>query len=141
MIAKVRFALVLASLIGAVTYLAFLGFSATWQYYLLVDECQAHKDRFQGKRLRLSGRVASGSLHITQDRREASFLLAGEKHHIPVLCSGPLPDNLTERMEVVVEGVLQGDGRLQGHKVITRCASKYAPDDKSTSAGPGPSAG
>jgi len=34
---------------------------------------------------------------------------------------------------VVVEGVLQDDGHLQGQRVITRCASKYAPRDKSGS--------
>lgn len=132
---KVKLALVLTSLIGTVAYLAVLGLSNTWQYYVLVDECHAQRSQLQGKRLRVSGRVASGSLHITEDRREASFLLDGEIHQIAVLCTGPLPDNLNERMEVVVEGVLQADGQLRGQRVITRCASKYAPGDKSTSPG------
>jgi cytochrome c-type biogenesis protein CcmE len=35
-----------------------------------------------------------------------------------------VPDNLTEGIDVVVEGTLQQD-RFHGHKVITRCASKY----------------
>ncbi|MFO0969832.1 MAG: cytochrome c maturation protein CcmE [Gemmataceae bacterium] len=135
MIAKVRLALVVASLIGAVGYLAFLGFSTTWQYYVLVDECQERSDQFEGKRLRVSGKVASGSLQITENRREASFVLDGEKHRIAVVCSGPLPDNLAERMDVVVEGVLQSDGHLQGQKVITRCASKYAPEGAAGSPG------
>jgi len=33
----------------------------------------------------------------------------------------------------VVEGVLQEDGFLQAQRVITRCASKYAPKDNSGS--------
>jgi cytochrome c-type biogenesis protein CcmE len=35
-----------------------------------------------------------------------------------------MPDNLEEDIDVVVEGVLRTDG-IHGHKVITRCASKY----------------
>lgn len=108
-------------------YLAYLGFSTTWQYYVLVDECGAEAGRFSGKRLRVSGKVAPGTLAITEDRRQACFHLVGDTHRIPVRCAGPLPDNLAECIDVVVEGILQEDGQLQGHKVITRCASKYAP--------------
>lgn len=116
-------------------YVAFLGFSTTWQYYVLVDECQGQPDRFFGKRLRVSGRVAKGSLTISEDRRKTSFLLAGDTHQIPVTCAGPLPDNLAESIDVVVEGVLENDGHLRGQRVITRCASKYAPKNKSSSDG------
>ena len=100
--------------------------SSSWQYYLLVDECRAQSDDLRGKRLRVSGRVAGGSLNITTNRRKAAFLLDGKTHQIRVSSSGPLPDNLTEGMEVVVEGKLLADGHLQADRVITRCASKYA---------------
>ncbi len=129
--AKVKLALAGAVIAIVVVYLTFLGLSTTWQYYLLVDECQGQVDQFRGKRLRVSGRVEKGSLHISPDRREASFRLCGDKHKLPVSCLGPLPDNLADCMDVVVEGVLQDDGHLQGQKVITRCASKYAPKDHS----------
>jgi len=118
---------------GVIFYLTSLFLSTSWQYYLLVDECQEKPDRFCGKRLRVSGKVAGGSLTISEDRRKASFVLAGHSRQIPVNCSGPLPDNLSESIDVVVEGVLQDDGHLQGQRVITRCASKYAPRDKSGS--------
>jgi len=124
----------LAGTVGAavILYVAFLGLSTTWQYYVLVDECQEQSGQFSGKRLRVSGRVARGSLSISEDRRKTCFLLAGDTHQIPVECGGPLPDNLAECIDVVVEGVLQEDGHLQGQKVITRCASKYAPKDNSS---------
>jgi cytochrome c-type biogenesis protein CcmE len=112
---------------GALLYVAFLSVSTTWQYYVLVDECQEQADHFRGKRLRVSGRVATGSLSVAPDRRSAFFVLAGAAHQIPVTCSGPLPDNLAENIDVVVEGTLQDDDHLQGQRVITRCASKYAP--------------
>jgi cytochrome c-type biogenesis protein CcmE len=68
-------------------------------------------------------------LTIVDDRRRATFDLAGELHTLHVACRCPLPDNLAEGIDVVVEGTLQADG-IQGDKVITRCASKYQPADR-----------
>src|SRR6516162_10811201 len=112
--AKIKWALAGTISASVILYLAILFWSTSWQYYLLVDECQTQPDRFSGKRLRVSGKVASGSLTISEDRRKASFVLAGNIQWIPVYCTGPLPDNLAESIDVVVEGVLQDDGHLLG---------------------------
>ncbi len=56
---------------------------------------------------------------------QAEFALKGTEANLPVVCSGPLPDQLGERAEVVVEGRLDECGVLRGEKVLTRCASKY----------------
>jgi cytochrome c-type biogenesis protein CcmE len=64
---------------------------------------------------------------------------------LKVICSGPLPDNLAEDMDVVVEGRLEEPDLLRGDKVLTRCASKYGSQNRPTSpqrtapAGPGES--
>lgn len=128
---KAKLALGTAVITAAVGYVVYLGASSSWQYYLLVDECVAQADQMSGKHLRVSGSIAAGSLTIPTHRRWASFLLEGKEHRLAVSCPGPLPDNLAEGVEVVVEGALAGDGSLQGHKVITRCASKYAPAEGS----------
>ena len=112
---------------ASIAFVVFLGASRDSQYYLLIDECAAQADRLQGRRLRVSGAVAVGSLQISEDRQGASFVLRGNEHQLPVRCRGPLPDNLAEGIEVVVEGTLQRGGHLEGDRVITRCASKYAP--------------
>jgi cytochrome c-type biogenesis protein CcmE len=109
----------------ATAYLAYLGASTSWRYYVLVDECFVDGGRLVGQRLRVSGRVAIGSLVLGSDRSRATFELAGQQHGIQVSCPGPLPDNLAEDMDVVVEGKLDASGRLAGEKVLTRCASKY----------------
>jgi cytochrome c-type biogenesis protein CcmE len=114
-------AAVLASGIG---YLAYAGAASSWQYYLSVDEAVEDGARLNGKRVRMSGRVAAGSLAVGEDRRQATFDLAGELHTVHVTCRCSLPDNLAEDIDVVVEGTLQADG-VHGQKVITRCASKY----------------
>ena len=116
----------------ATAYLAYLGASPSWRYYVLVDECAQERDKFVGQRLRVSGRVATKSLNLRSDRKLATFVLCGQQSNVQVSCKGPLPDNLAEDMDVVVEGTLEKDGLLRGDKVLTRCASKYQADEKRT---------
>jgi len=116
---------------AALAYAVYLGASSSWQYYLLVDEYLGQADQFHGKRLRLSGRVAAGSLKASPELREANFVLEGNEHKLPVCYRGSIPDNLAEGRDVVVEGALAGDGQFQSDTLITRCASKYAPKDAS----------
>jgi len=114
--------LVVASVTG---YMAYLGASASWQYYLTVDECADQAESLAGARVRITGKVLPGSLSVAPDRREASFSIGGERHELLARCRGPLPDNLAEDVDVVVEGRLEDSGLLRGDKVITRCAGKY----------------
>jgi cytochrome c-type biogenesis protein CcmE len=107
-----------AIIIAAVTtYLAFAGAASSWQYYLTVDECVDQAPQIVGSQLRVHGRVGA--------RQQATFVLAGERGNLDVICVGPLPDNLAEDMEVVVEGQLERQNLVRGHKVMTKCASKY----------------
>jgi cytochrome c-type biogenesis protein CcmE len=115
---------------GLAGYLAYLGASASWQYYLTVDECMAGGVD-PGDRVRVSGKIVDGSLRTNDDRSEAQFLLEGTQANLPVICGGPLPDNLAENREVVVEGQIEPSGRLRGEKVLTRCESKYRSEGSS----------
>jgi cytochrome c-type biogenesis protein CcmE len=116
---------------AAIGYLAYVGAASSWQYYVTVDEAVSDSATLLGKQIRVSGRVSPGSLAIVDDRRQATFELHGEQHAIHVTCHCSLPDNLAENIEVVIEGILQANG-ISGHKVITRCASKYQPKQMST---------
>jgi cytochrome c-type biogenesis protein CcmE len=109
---------------GAIGYLAYLGGVSSWQYYVTVDEAVGDAERLEGTRVRVSGCVAIGSLEIGKDRRRAKLQLEGKSRVLDAVCRCSIPDNLAEDVEVVVEGTLQ-EGCLHGHKVITRCASKY----------------
>jgi cytochrome c-type biogenesis protein CcmE len=109
---------------GAIGYLAYAGAADSWQYYLSVDEAVKDSVRLVGKRVRVSGRVATGTLTVAADRRRANFDLQSEQHTVRVACRCSLPDNLAENMDVVVEGTFKSDG-ISARKVITRCASKY----------------
>jgi cytochrome c-type biogenesis protein CcmE len=114
------------AVVASVTaYMAYVGGSADWQYYLTVDECAARGQTLLGSRIRVNGNVAPGTLHVDTDRTQARFQLLGTTGNLPACCGGPIPDNLAENMAVVVEGRLDDHGVLQGHKLLTRCASKY----------------
>jgi cytochrome c-type biogenesis protein CcmE len=137
-----KLAIALMVVAGVTCYMAYLGGSSSWRYYLTVDECLANTASLGAARIRVSGRVAPDSLCIAPDGRQATFSLAGAGGHLPVVCSGPLPDNLAENKEVVVEGRLENSGSLRGEKVLTRCSGKYksaapsAPSKTAARAGP-----
>ena len=115
-----------AVVVAAVTaYLAYAGATSSWQYYLTVDECVERGGELVGSRLRINGRVAADSLEVAATKRRAVFRLAGDKSALEVICECSIPDNLAEGMEVVVEGQLAREGLVRGHKVLTKCASKY----------------
>ena len=46
------------AVIGGVTlYMAYVGASSSWKYYLTTDECVQHAAEFAGGRMRVSGKV------------------------------------------------------------------------------------
>ena len=95
---------------GATAYMAYLGASSSWQYYMTVKECAGKRapgrrpanPRQRHDRARLAGdraRPAGGPL-LAQRGRQPN----------PRRLPGPLPDDLSpaKTMEVVVEGRLEG---------------------------------
>ncbi len=121
-----------ASIVAAVTAcMAYLGMVTSWQYYLTVDECLADAQALVKQRVRVNGTIAVDSLAIGQNRDSATFELCGRHRNLLVSCVAALPDNLAEKIDVVVEGHLDEAGILQSDKVITRCASKYSTEPRS----------
>lgn len=120
-----KLAIGIGVVVGVTSYLAYLGAVGSWRYYLTVDECLATQWTPPGPRVRVSGRIAAGSLNIAAGRGRAEFSLEGTTGDLAVTCSGPLPDNLSAGADVVVEGRLDGPGRLRAQNVLTRCAARY----------------
>ena len=121
-----RLAIGSAIVLSVIAYMAYLGASSSWQYYLTVDECLTDASAFFNERIRISGKIAADSLRIAENRVGATFMLEGTHGNLSVNCSGQLPDNLAEGRQVVVEGRLQNAHHVVGDKVLTRCASKYS---------------
>jgi cytochrome c-type biogenesis protein CcmE len=127
--------------VAATVYMACVGLSDSWKYFLMVDECLDGTGSLTGKRVRVSGTVAPGTLVVATDRSQARFALAGTRGSLQVACSGWLPDNLAEGIEVVVEGRFEPSGVLNGDTVLTRCASKYETEDRTVATADTRSAG
>jgi cytochrome c-type biogenesis protein CcmE len=114
------------AIVASVTiFMAYRGVAAGWQYYLTAEECVAKRASLAGRRLRVSGRIAAGTLKRERDRSKVTFALDAGGASLKVVCTGTMPDNLAEGMAVLVEGRLDDNGLLRGEKVLTRCASKY----------------
>jgi len=122
---SVKLALGAGIVVGVTSYMAYVGASASWQYYVTADECVVRAEQLADRPVRVSGLVAAGSLQVAADRSQASFDLQGATNRLRVVCAGPLPDNLAEKIDVVVEGRLEAGGVLHADKLLTRCASKY----------------
>ena len=112
-------------IVGVTLYMAYVGASSSWKYYVTAEEYLANPQAFAGQQLRVSGKVADGSLAV-DGRGDGRFSLAAGDGQLTVVCRCVLPDNLAEGVDVVVEGRVDEQGILHGDKVLTRCASKYA---------------
>lgn len=115
----------IAAIASVTIYMAILGSRSSWQYYLSVEECVGNASELVDQPIRVSGKIVAGSLQVDPARQHASFRLGDHELQLDVDCQGPLPDNLSEEIEVVVEGRLAASGKLSGDRVLTRCASKY----------------
>ena len=120
-----RLALGVGIIVGVTTYMAYVGASAGWQYYVTADECVMRLSELSGNRVRVSGQVAAGTLQTTPQRTRVEFILQGMHQRLLVTGRGRFPDNLEEGVEVVVEGTLDPAGVLRADKILTKCASKY----------------
>ncbi|MHB8971071.1 MAG: cytochrome c maturation protein CcmE [Pirellulaceae bacterium] len=116
-------AIVIASVTG---YLAFVGANSSWQYYLTVDECLDQAPQIVGSRLRVQGKIEAATLYVDRQQQLVEFKFASERGTLKVICTGPIPDNLAGDMDVVVEGYLESPDLVRGHKILTKCSSKYA---------------
>lgn len=110
---------------GSVTYFVYQAMQSSWAYYYSVDDFAANKSVVLNHSFRIAGRVKKGSIERDLQKIHLSFILAGAETALPVSYEGPVPDNFTEGVEVVVDGRLDTNGVLQADKLMTRCESKY----------------
>jgi cytochrome c-type biogenesis protein CcmE len=98
------------------------------QYYEMVDKVVASPDKYVDKDLKLHGYVVAGSID-EQNAPTRTFALEMNGKHIDIRFTGPKPDNLKDRAEVVAHGKLlaRADGQLvlEATELLAKCPSKY----------------
>jgi cytochrome c-type biogenesis protein CcmE len=88
----------------------------------------AQKGIGPGKRIRLGGLVAVGSLKRGAGRT-VEFAVTDTAKSIEVAHTGILPDLFREGQGVVVEGTLDASGRLQADTVLAKHDEAYMPPE------------
>lgn len=132
-----------ALVVAAVAYLIITAVRNTAEYYMTVNEVQAHAGDLKGQSLRVAGRVKPGSVSWDPASLTLRFAIgplpdadggavrAAARSSEPtfrVVCKGqPKPDMFAENRDVIVQGHLDSDGAVAATQVLTSCPSKYVP--------------
>lgn len=89
----------------------------------------ATKDVPTGRRLRIGGLVADGSVHKAADGKSVTFDVTDKAHQVMVTYTGALPDLFREGQGVVVEGVREGNGNIVASSVLAKHDERYMPPE------------
>ena len=121
----VKFGVMVAVIIGVLTWLAMGGISDSKTYYKTIAELGQMGDHAKGRRIRVGGDVQAGS--IVRNGAEVSFVLHQEAKTLKVVYNGmdPLPDTFKDGAQALADGKLGSDGVFQANKIQAKCASKY----------------
>ena len=122
---QAKFGIGIGVILGALGFLAWLGYGESKTYYHTIAELQTLKGSEKTQRMRVAGTVAAGSIRRLSGR--VDFVLEGEGKTLPVsyIGSDPLPDTFVDKSQALVEGGLGQDGRFVAEHVQAKCASKY----------------
>jgi len=120
-----KFAVLIAIVIGTLAWLAASGMSGSQTYYKSISEMDQMGGQAYGKRLRVGGDVAAGS--IQRVGKEVQFVLKQDKLTLKVAYTGsePLPDTFRDGAQALADGKLDQDGVFRAGKIQAKCASKY----------------
>ena len=95
----------------------------TFQYYMTVSEYLESPSKYEGRKLKLAGRVKKDSLRSEGDRHR--FVVEDQGKEIAVNYQGLAPDTFKEGVEVVVEGRGPQIPPFVAESLMAKCASKY----------------
>lgn len=136
--------------LAAVVYLIASSMSANAEYFLTVEEVQAHAEKMIGKNLRVSGAVIGDTIQYDADTLTLTFEVA----HVPgdnaaieaqgglaavlhaavmdptrarlkVAYTGPKPDLLQNEAQAIMTGHLGEDGVFYADELLLKCPTKY----------------
>lgn len=120
-----KFGIGFVIILGTVGWLAATGFQTDASYYKTIEELSQMGDEAYGKRLRVAGDVVDGSLHTEGTITFFTISQLGKELKVKYTGSAPVPDNMAEGAEAVVEGKLMKDGQFEAKSIQAKCASKY----------------
>ncbi len=127
MLKKKRFLIGAVIILLAISYLGFVGYQRSATYYYTVSELLAQGNPTKDGNVRVNGQVAPGSVEQTAAGRVISFTLTEGGQSLPVVYQGAVPDAFKAGVGIVIEGHLNSTGVFQASAILTKCPSKYVP--------------
>jgi len=96
-----------------------------------VSELLENRESVYGETVRVDGKVGEGSVVHDSHSLRLEFVLVDENESdsIRVFYAKAEPDNFSEGRGVTVKGELFPDGHFDAVEIITKCASKYVPEE------------
>ncbi|MBM4396497.1 MAG: cytochrome c maturation protein CcmE [Deltaproteobacteria bacterium] len=95
-------------------------------FSLTIAEAQSAPERLAGKELKVTGDVVSGSIRRGATPFEMDFAIADkEGRRLDCHYKGAIPDPFAEGREVILQGALGTDRKLEVSKITVKCPSKY----------------
>ncbi len=121
---KTKFVIGITIIIGAVI-IFFLsgGVKGAKVFYMTPDEFINAKFN-GGERVRLTGRIETGSVKVSSENQELNFVLEDDKAKINIHYSGNVPESFAEGVDIIVDGRM-GEGVFEARDIIVKCPSKY----------------
>lgn len=113
----------------AIGYLCYTGFQSTTVYYYTVSELEAMGSSIYGENIRVNGAVVPGTLEQDTSNFISKFTLIEGEHSLPIVYHGAVPDTFREGADVVVEGHLNSANIFEASAILTKCPSKYSPQE------------
>ena len=128
---KKRFLIGGLIIVLALSYLGYTGFKSSATYYYTVNELTALGNSVSGDIVRVNGQVVDGSVEqdITERTLRFNMIDPEEEDSLPVVYQGIVPDSFKAGREVVVEGYLIPSGIFKADNILTKCPSKYEPEE------------
>ncbi len=123
-----KFGALILVIVGTLAWLAAGGISESKTYYVTVTELNQMGQKAQGKRLRVAGDVAPGS--IVRTGKEVEFTLTQQGQSLKCVYTGasPLPDTFRDSAQAIADGELGPGNVFHASQIQAKCASKYQAD-------------
>ncbi|MDP9055092.1 MAG: cytochrome c maturation protein CcmE [Acidobacteriota bacterium] len=122
-----KFAILMAIIVGSLSFLAYSGIQGSTTYYKTIPELRQMGNTAQTRHVRVGGDVQGNS--IVHEAGLVKFNLVQDKQILPVAYEGrdPLPDTFRDGAQALADGRLGPDGVFHASEIQAKCASKYAP--------------
>ncbi len=114
---------------AAAVALVILSLGNSVSYYLTADEFNAQSDTLEDARVRISGKVAPGTIVWDAASLSLEFTVSGNNSQVAMVYAGAPPEGFRDEANVLVDGQMGADGIFRAGEILMKCPSKYEPED------------